>query len=460
MKTQIAENSKGFLAGALMVFGGGSLHAQTEPEAAQFCCEERRPLIAAGQIIVLQLLPWSYNYYVREAEFAHVSFSSIWRNMQMGFEWDPNNFATNLFSHPYHGSQYFNAARSNGYDFWGSTAFAFGGSLLWELAAETHRPAINDWMATSVGGVSIGEPMHRIAMAVYDNEATGGERVIREIAGALINPLAGFNRLLRGEVARKGPNPSDRNTGLVDGSFDLGARVVGAGLGRPTRVSGYIEADVSYGSPFAPDHAKPFDSFELSVQINTNDTEKLGRLQSSGVLWRKFVSQSATALHVFAVNLDFDYANNAAFEIGGQSVAAGFYSAFDLGGGVSIRSRVRLNAILIGAVESEYAHVVGRKYDFGTGFAFRAGAVLNYRSHNWVTLFYDGAWLHAMNGAEGDHLVHVTGAELSVPLGRRLSAGGEIYLYSRHSYYDLVPSVHRKNPTIRLFSSFAFRARG
>ena len=84
------------------------------------------------------------------------------RNLNEGFEWDNNDFKTNMFMHPFHGSVYFNAARSNGYDFWEATAFTWAGSFIWEMFGENNRGAINDWVATSMGGMVLGEAFHRL----------------------------------------------------------------------------------------------------------------------------------------------------------------------------------------------------------------------------------------------------------------------------------------------------------
>jgi hypothetical protein len=52
---------------------------------------------------------------------------------------DNDPFATNQFLHPYQGAMYFGFARSAGLGFWPSFGYAFGGSLLWEIAGETTR---------------------------------------------------------------------------------------------------------------------------------------------------------------------------------------------------------------------------------------------------------------------------------------------------------------------------------
>ena len=74
-----------------------------------------------------------------------------------------NNFITNNFSHPYHGALFFSAGRTNGYNFWESTAWSLSGSAIFEYFGETFRPAFNDWIYTGVGGANLGEIIYRLS---------------------------------------------------------------------------------------------------------------------------------------------------------------------------------------------------------------------------------------------------------------------------------------------------------
>ena len=125
---------------------------------------------------------------------------SIKHNFETGFVWDNDQFSTNLFAHPYHGGLYFNSARSNGMSFWESIPYALCGSLMWEFCGETEPPAINDVMATTLGGVAIGEITNRVSALVLDDRAHGFSRFLRELAGTLINPIQGFNRIVSGKA--------------------------------------------------------------------------------------------------------------------------------------------------------------------------------------------------------------------------------------------------------------------
>ena len=85
--------------------------------------------------------------------------------------WDNDKFSTNLFAHPYHGNLYYNSARGNGLSFWQSAPYALGGSLMWEFMGEVEPPAINDILATTMGGICFGEISHRISHLLLNDRS-------------------------------------------------------------------------------------------------------------------------------------------------------------------------------------------------------------------------------------------------------------------------------------------------
>ena len=185
-------------------------------EDAVFCCDRTHFWPTMGEVGILLVVPWFFNRHVSDDSTALVTFDSWKRNVVQGMEWDRDAFQTNMWAHPYHGAMYFNSARGNGYDFWQSSAFSWGGSFLWEMFGEANRPAINDWMATALGGVALGESLHRFSTMIWDNSATGFGRTMRELGGFLVNPMGGFNRLVRGEgieTSATGDGPSRRRAG-------------------------------------------------------------------------------------------------------------------------------------------------------------------------------------------------------------------------------------------------------
>jgi len=143
---------------------------------------------------------WAFDRYVGDYHYAHISAGSVKNNFENGFHWDTDDFPTNFSLHPYSGSAYFNCARSNGYSFYHSVPFAFGGSLMWEMFGETTRPSYNDLINTTVSGIFLGEVMYRLSSSILDDQSTGAPRVFREIAATVINPVRGFNRLFQGKM--------------------------------------------------------------------------------------------------------------------------------------------------------------------------------------------------------------------------------------------------------------------
>src|SRR6185436_8145129 len=119
----------------------------------------RRPLLAASEVVAVNALVWSYDRYIRENGTNpgfRIGFNSFEENIKNGFEFDDNNFSTNMYAHPSHGDLYFNAARSNGMSYWGSVPYTWAGSFMWEYFGEVHHAALNDWILTSMGGMTLG----------------------------------------------------------------------------------------------------------------------------------------------------------------------------------------------------------------------------------------------------------------------------------------------------------------
>jgi hypothetical protein len=128
-----------------------------------------------GELMLVQAIPWAFTRYVRDGEWSRISPDTWITNLKFAWQWDNNKFGNNQFAHPYHGSLYFNAGRTNGYNFWASLPWAFGGSLMWEEFGEVWAPAPNDFFNTSLGGITLGEILFRFSSLTLDNQARGDQ---------------------------------------------------------------------------------------------------------------------------------------------------------------------------------------------------------------------------------------------------------------------------------------------
>src|SRR6266498_1901061 len=212
---------------------------------------KKRFLAAAGEVVLLEVGPWAFDRYVSKEDFAFISKETVRQNFRTGFHYDSDTFPVNQSSHPYHGSLFFDSARSNGYGFWESSLFALTGSLIWECCMENTTPSINDFVNTTLGGMARGEVAHRASVLILDNTAGGANRLWREITAGIINPVGAINRLLRGEMTRDFANPDDRFPSGFSLSVDSGYPRTGGGGEHLNQ--GSLSVSALYGNPFAGD---------------------------------------------------------------------------------------------------------------------------------------------------------------------------------------------------------------
>jgi hypothetical protein len=422
---------------------------------ATFCCQKKQFWVAAGELVALEIIPNYFNRFVSDDTTAVLSWKSFSHNVRNGFEWDPNSLATNMFAHPYHGNVYFNAGRANGYNFWESQAWAFAGSFIWEMFGENNRGAINDWVMTSMGGITIGEALHRAAIMVRDNEAHGVSRAFSEFGGFLIDPVGGFSRAVRGEMSKYGPNPEDRFPNSYSSSIAVGFRAITEGrLKDAQKAHGYFEFHARYGDPMR-EFARPFDSFELILQLNAADASTIGLWQVHGTLFGSTVKRSDKAQHVITVDQLYDYANTNTYELGDMAYAVALRSRWRLSDKFSLQTLVQPNLAVMSAVSSEYAGFTGRSYDFGPGLGLRANAGLSGGDLR-ASLGYRGLFTHTMNGAKGNQVVHFVSADLAYRFWRSLGVTANYRLHLRDSFFNDYPDVHRRAPEFRVGAQFSF----
>lgn len=69
---------------------------------------------------------------------------------------------------------------------------------------EIEPPSYNDIVNTPVTGIILGEISFRVSDLIIDESSTGFERVLREFSSTLVDPMKGFNRLIRGDMWKSG----------------------------------------------------------------------------------------------------------------------------------------------------------------------------------------------------------------------------------------------------------------
>ncbi|MFT3679091.1 MAG: DUF3943 domain-containing protein [Ferruginibacter sp.] len=415
---------------------------------------------AATQLMTVQALPWSWNYFVRNAKFAKINFKSIGENLKpSSWEWDDNNFKTNQFAHPYHGNLYFNAFRTNGYSFWQSVPAAFAGSFIWETAGETHHPAVNDFINTSLGGISIGEISYRLSRQVVDNRQRGFKRQLMEVCGLLINPMNGLNRIIDGKWGRYAKNSTAYVPGKLSVEFNYGtrrySRIIDELLVKG-RNENYGSMDVQYGNPYY-DHDKPFSSYNGRIELGTSDSANFNLVRIEGTLkgWT-LQNRDSVAKQVLIVTMNYDYYHNTAFLFGAQSFNIKLLSRYKSGKRSHILTQVGGGPIILGAVPDAYLYYgEGRNYDYGPGLNLWVETGY-YRKKFLYTMSYRGSWFHTLNGNRSSYFLHTITQDAKMAIYKKLSLEFEWGVFVLRGSYKDYPDIKKEYPYFRISWAYKF----
>jgi hypothetical protein len=449
---------------------GFAQEAETDPWGAK-----RSFGLAAADVVMANLVPWAFNEFPRGSSISQMNPASWWHNFQEGMGYDDNFFSTNQFAHPYQGSLYFNAARSNGFSFWESAPFAFAGSLMWECCGETHLMSVNDFVNTGLGGIALGEMLYRTSSLVLDNTATEG-RGKREAWGFLLNPVRSFNRLITGRATKVTDNPSDpldKAPEFLVNRLHMGVRGFAENSGfTDPQYGGFLNLDFQFGAPFGIERNKPFEFFLLSAQVNFSDKKALGKLTVHANLYYRDLGGSDRNQHRFMVLQHFDYVNNNAYESGGQSLGAGILSRWELGepGDWSLFTVAEGTVAPMAAVNSDFAFLAEvpgtrenyRSYDFGVGGGGRFGVAFIKGQNRIVDLVYGASYLNTLNGSvtngsDAWHILQSGVVRALIPVSDSWSLGADYEIFLRNSYYtaeELDDHIRQRSPQLRTFLSW------
>lgn len=422
-------------------------------------CTERQPAVALQQTLAVNYVVNRFDAWVANQEWAKVTFEDWSRNLNLGWEWDENAFATNMFMHPFHGASYFNAGRVHCLSYWESVPLAFLGSWTWEFFGETYRPSFNDFFMTSFGGIALGEITHRVAATIRDERAVGTERVVREIAATLVNPVAGLNRLFHGDWSRVGDNPAEHDPGAFLLRLDAGVRALSRDTSDFESSTPILQVGIAYGDPFDRAFSAPFDVFSLQAQV-AFDGSGLNVLQGAGRLYQADLGQWGRGIrHALMVSHRYDYLSKPVYSFGAQSVEVGVLSHIPLSSKTALRTRVGGDLVVLGAVDSPFSGIGDRNYDFGPGAGGTVELSLLRRGRPVLTLTNRAEYLHTVSGARADHLIAFSSLEGNIGLGQRLGLGIRFNGDTRTSKYEDAPTDTRQFGEVQLLLSWITRSR-
>lgn len=414
-------------------------------------CPVRRPTMAIVQVLGINVLYNLMNLAIKpseEKQYFRVGFDSWWDNLQYGFEWDDNAFGVNQIGHPYQGSNYFNAGRANGLSFWESAPLAALGSATWEYFGETHKPSVNDLINTTVGGIAIGEMLHRTGWLIRDPTKTGRSRLWNEILATAIDPLTGMNRFISGDAGKVAEKPAEFVPSRTAGDLEAGVLWRGdnekavSAAGEP-----YVQINLGYGESYGSQYRQPYDAFTVGFRLGGGAAISEGLIR--GRLYARPLGKDGSSQ--FSVFQAYDYVTNTAYEFGGQSVITAVSRRVRSSGRNDIMMVAGGGPLLLGAFNSPFVFGQDRYYDYGPGLVFSASATLRRDGFPVVRAAYGGVYLHVVSGTSGDHVAQSIRLEGLVPVRRQLRLGLAADYIRRKVYYDFEDDRDDRYPQLRVF---------
>lgn len=447
----------------------------------------KKPWQAAATVVGLNIGVWAFDRYILKGDFAYISLNSIKENFKHGFIWDNDQLGTNFFFHPYHGNLYFNAARSNGMNYWQSGLYAIGGSAMWEMFMECEYPSTNDIIATPIGGMAIGEVMYRASDIILKDNTVGWERFGREAAAFVVSPMRGLTRIINGDAWRKRVT-TGRQFGIprVSIEFSTGIRMLefrndifDTGTGLAT------EVNIEYGNRFEVEDSQPYDYFQFRTTLNGHSSQPvLGRLNILGRLIGREILDDKTRHMSVGLYQHFDFYDSDTISDVSAKIPYKFSTPASVGCGVlycqdivknwKFDAYLHANGLLLAGVLSDYYQVNDRNYNVASGFGTKAGlnfvfkddkfsiGVLHefYRTFTWNGYPRNMDWENydpRTLDAQGDHSqasFHVFEARADFRLWRKLYLTGAFAAYVRNTNYRDYESVHSTTSETRLMLSY------
>lgn len=443
---------------------------------------------AAGQIFGMNMGIWAFDRYIQKAEFAYINIHTIKKNLRGGFVWDNDQMGTNMFLHPYHGSLYFNSARSNGFNFWESGLFALGGSAMWELFMENEYPSVNDIMATPIGGLAIGEVLYRTSDLVLDDRRTGMSRFGHELAGFVIAPTRGLTRIISGDAWKKRAT-SGKQFGIPNASVEISAglrvlelkdKIFDKGTGFATDIN------IEYGDRFSAENEKPYDYFSFKSNLNIHSSQPLlSQLNIIGRLYATDLIETEKDFLSLGFYQHFDYYDSDTISSVSNRIPYKFCTPASFGAGLIYQSNrtkrfdfnayLHLNVIMLGASLSDHYVVDMRNYNLASGFSSKIGGNISYKDKISIAFNYevyrmftlkgypqdidwDAIDIHEFNyqGDKSQAILHAISLRTDLKLRENIYLTGIASNYTRDTNYKYFEDVFSKTYEGRLMLTYQF----
>jgi hypothetical protein len=431
-----------------------------DPSAAASPYEKPRYLLALAEVEGNNVAVNAFDRLVLPGDWAQTDLKTAWANVQGPWGFDEDPFPVNEIGHPIQGSQYFIAGRSNGLDFWESGAGTAFGAVMWKLFGEVDDAMINDVVTTTLGGMALGEMLHRLYI-----EAESQDSFARFFA----SPLDAANDALFGkdwDESTQGRVSLSLQAGVVAPYLDLDpSRGVVPGFGE---ITGELGDTIIYGDPFGGRSA-PFDYFEQRFTLAISPSFYGLSFFSDGTLYSfPLVDDGRTELSL-APCLHYDYVYSSLIELSANAVGLSLIGERREANGFLLKGEAHVNALALGTDENEDfrefegaqgINEEGRDYDFCFGAETkiyleatqpRLGTLsLEFTGYNFQPI--PGVYVSSSPPSPLDYaIVGIFNFSYERIVASHVGVGVAYLLYFKDALYDSLPRVGESIDTVTFY---------
>lgn len=418
---------------------------------------------AGVEWFLTQAFPATFNRFITKDPYSYISFKNFIDHQRFSaWDWDDNQFTTNHLDHPYHGQLYFNAFRSNGYNFYQSSIATLAGSYIWETGGETQAPSINDLVNTTYGGIILGEMTHRIARNILGRGSRHRRlRTSNEIGAFFVNPVNGLNRLLDGKWGKIDEyNAVDSST--IWAEVNIGVRRFDAQEGdilEKGKNGSYGRLRLWYSNG-SENIKRPFDQFYVNLEFGKGDSTFINAVNVHALLYGNKFFKTKRGDHYGILSVNYDFYNNDAFFYGAQNLMYNWNSEFRYKKQNRLNMSVGVGAILLAAVPDPYLlYGASRNYNYGSGAGYRYRGELSVLNRLLITGDYNGGIFFTISGNESYYILHAATLEANLRIIRNfsLNVSSGYFALEGHFEDEQYADFNRKFPFGRISIGYNVR---
>ena len=440
---------------------------ESESENSFFSFSLLDAALSAGDVFLINMI---FNYSARaflEEDYAQTNLSTMKENFQSRWVWDNDGFFMNQAGHPYQGSLYFAAARSNGLGFWQSALVAGLGSFFWEEIGETTTPSVNDFITTPICGTILGETLHRLFIDANE---------LCPWLAWIISPLDALNSLYRGKALSVSGHIEEMDL-VLHGGFES-SKATFSGDYEPDsfkKIPGGFLIHTQYGNPESHDTKEPFDLFtsDLDCVFSANfynfDFAFDGFLWSRGLYFEESGGTLGLNLMYEGKKSSYIAFSNAAFGV--KYIGTKLFSEADRES--RLKFSAQIDGIFMGTRALYYLYedykidlvtsnpVRSYNYSYGAlakaGFSIGNSLLGSFSLEGGLnfTIPYPGSTLE---GAEGTkHFMATAKASYEHKITKHFSLGVKDYLIYKADWFKNKPDTKQILNSVQIFGKFAFK---